>query len=253
MSAADLPIPPDIFFDDAPPLSDDDLDRLFAAADLLVDPPEGTSAYSSVADAIAGLAEGEDAPSYPRAQETARWQVDDDRTAAWAASKLAAAEGEVGRLAVQRDEWMERIGAWFDQASRKPRRTAEFMRGHLERYGLAVREETGQATLALPDATVKTTHRKARLEVVDDEVLAGWLEEHRADFAERFFTDGVLDEEAWRRLVRRTAKVYVGEARKVLRVVEVDDGWAVVGVDDEVVPGATVKSAETTATVEVNP
>lgn len=305
MSAADLPIPPEVFYDEAPPLSDDELERMFSAVDNIA-----FDGKFMLAEAFDVLADVEvDQPSYPAAQATARWQVNDDRTAAWAATKLAAAEGEVARLTAQRDEWMERIGVWFDQASRKPRRTAEFMRGQLERYGLAVREETGQATLALPDATVRTTHHKARLEVTDDEVLADWLDHHATDWKERFYPDGVFDEEAWEKLVRRTAKVYVGEARKVLRIVEVGDGArgtvlmdcghrdsayralegeefdmpdvgdvhvcfecdptgkpvlvegsfvekrtipVVVGVTDEVVPGATVRSAETTATVEVN-
>ena len=120
MTAAEVPIPPEMFYGEAPPLSDEDLDRMWSAA-------EHVAADLSIDEAAAlqVLAGPEDHSSLPAAQAAARWEVTDD-TAAWAAAKYAEATAALDGLAVQAEEWRQRIEGWFHQASRRHARPAGF-------------------------------------------------------------------------------------------------------------------------------
>ncbi len=232
MSAmSDMPIPAEVFAD-VPPITDDDLDRYFDAVDRIA---ESDSVDREVAEEW--LSSGETA-DYPHATIVARWSIEDDGSAAWAAAKWSTAVDEVERLRAQADDWASRIELWFSQASRRSERTAVHMAALLCDYGLRRRESTGEATLSLPSASVRTTKHQASVEVVDDDLAAAWCELVPADVLEKMLEDDEV-------LVRHTAKVYVGPLRRLVRV----EGDAAVGLDGEPVPGVIVRQASVTAKV----
>ena len=244
MSAFEQPIPAEVFYDEAPPLSDEDLDQLFAAVEHLADGDADVVEEVAFHEAMSVLAGPDDLPSTPHAQATARWEVTDD-TAAWAAAKYAEASVTLDQLAVQAEEWRARIEHWFRQASRRHARTAAFMEQRLEQYALRVREDGGPATIPLPAATLRTTVRKPSVIVEDDDAVAAWADSVPAGVLEEML-DGV-------ELVHRTVKVAVVPLRKLVRVQEEPDGaMFAVGLDGEPVAGAGVRPGSVTASVDVN-
>lgn len=214
MNPDDLPIPAEMFAEGPPPFGDDDLDALFGLVDTIA-----KDAGTASAEALACLRRDDVDYAPAEAVRAARWRVEDDRAAAWAAARLAEAEAERRRLSDQAADWRARIDAWEQHATRRPARTAEHFRGLLEDYGLRVRSaDPLRATITLPSATIRTTAKKEAVEVLDDAAVAAWLDlacdgdrglKLRAALDEAGVT---LDD-----LVQWRPKVYVGPLRKVTR------------------------------------
>jgi hypothetical protein len=210
VSAAELPIPAELAMD-APPLTDDDLDAYFgylaehedsdAELDHVAEQPE---AYR--ADIVEAL------PAH-------RFRIVDDGQAEWAMRKLAAAEAELEELRLRAEDWKERIQAWFDQAARRPQRSAAFFTGHLESYAVARREATGAATVTLPSGVVRTSGRKPAAEVADAREVASLLD-RAAVGAESVAWKKALDAVESENLWRWEPKVSIGELRRLVHVEE---------------------------------
>lgn len=227
MTAADLPIPADLAFD-APPLTDDQLDAYFAEAEHVEDAHE-IPVFSGEGVVDEFVADDE-AWGRREVRAVAGFQVTDLATAEWAMRKLAEAEAERAALAEQRDSWMERIGAWFDQASKRPTRTANFMTDRLLAFGRGERERNPRvATIPLPSGTIKTTASRPAVEVADDAALASYIADRltlppvpASDAAlarYRTWQEAVAEAEAeGDNLVKYTPKVYAGPLRAVASV-----------------------------------
>ena len=184
--------------------------------DLL--PPELASTDDTLPDDVLAYVAGEDAAlveaAVPEVAERAdRWEVADDGAAEWAMRHLAAAEDALAAVDQQRDEWVERIARWYDEATRPHLRTAEFMRGRLADYGDRARAE-GRNTVALPSGKVATRKAPAAVEVVDEDAVLAWLDTvpEDADVAEA-------------RKVK--VSVVVTPLRKATDLAEVPAGWEV--------------------------
>lgn len=192
MSAADVPLPPELALDEEP-FDDETLDNaLESLASRMAEVPEFRERIES-ADNIAPVV---------------RWRIESDEDAEWAMRKLALRERRLAEEERKAEDWRSRILAWFERATRRSRRSAEFFRGHLERYALERRQETGEATLWLPSGAVSTrasTKRKVR--VGDDEAFRRWALEHLGS-----------------PLVRVAPELVAAEADRRLQPVEVDDG-----------------------------
>jgi phage host-nuclease inhibitor protein Gam len=205
---SELPMPPEL----AAPEPDAD-----AWVHQLADQVAAVAAESSVDadDLAAGLAADEwteDAGASWVPEPARRWTVTDDGTAEWAMRHVAAADAELAALGAQADEWAGRIKAWFDQRARPVLATRGFMAAHLEAYALRRREANPKhKTLTLPSGVVRTSYVSAKVEVDDDATVAAWAEEH-----------GLAS------VVKVTKKVYVGDLRDEVEVVDWPIGVKVV-------------------------
>lgn len=206
-----LPIPAALAVDE-PPISDGDLAQLFdaavaLAADCAIDPDA----------AVEQLAADETAP---------RWAISDLGGAEWAMRHVAEADAELASLGAQRDEWVRRIGAWFDQATAGQLARRAFFAGHLERWGVAQRLATGKATFTVPSGVVRTRETKPKVAVRDEAAIIEWA-------------DSVLDAEAAALVAPQPApparKVYVQPLRDVVTITEVIDQAKLLMADGEVI------------------
>lgn len=217
MAATELPIPAELL-DEAPPITDADLDRLFDAADALAH-----DAAIDYAEAVRMVRE-----EHP----TAGWMIGGDNEAEWAGRKLAEALAEVGRYQQQAAAWAEKISRWLDEVTRKPMRTAMFMDEKLQDYAIGLRAFGGPATLNLPSVVVKTTEQQPKAEVVDNDALAAFLEQAFEFAFEVAGGTDMIETDRWKAwaaaiedqgvelvdVVRREAKVYVNPFRKLVSI-----------------------------------
>lgn len=112
------------------------------------------------------------------------WRIDGTNTAAWAMAKLAEADAELAGIAQQADEFHNRIDEWTEQQAKRPVRTREFFAGHLERYALWLREQSGVKTLNLPNGKVATRETAYRAVIEDADALLAWAEANDPDMIE---------------------------------------------------------------------
>ncbi len=144
-----------------------------------------------------------------------RWTITDDGAAEWAMRLLAAKQTEIDELAVKRDDWIDRITAWFEQAAKGPQRTISHFDALLERYAAERYEATKQPTLSLPSGKVSSRKVGGSIDVVDDKAVVQWIEEHLS--AEQY--DDLVKE------IAPTPKIM--QLRKLLKVVEQETGTSV--------------------------
>lgn len=109
-----------------------------------------------------------------------RWTITDDGAAEWAMRRLAAFAARAAEVRARAAGWRTPIDEWERAELERVERPARFFAGHLERYGLAVREANPrQATIPLPSGEIATRAPKApTVSVSDDEALVAWLGEH---------------------------------------------------------------------------
>jgi len=110
----------------------------------------------------------------PLPPEVEAWEVTDTGAAEWAMRLLAAYAAEGAAISDQAALYREQIDLWERHELGRIVRKVEFFRGHLERFALDWRHDTGRATLTLPSGEVKTTKRPARIEIVDEAAVLAW-------------------------------------------------------------------------------
>lgn len=142
-----------------------------------------------------------------------RWSIDGVATAEWAMAKLAVYQGRIAEAREQAEKWRVRVDEWEREQVALSAPHAEFFAGHLERYALERREETGEKTLHLPSGEVKTVGHRPKVAVEDDGAVARWAEV-------------ALTQDDRERVVRTTVEALVGELRTVVALVEVPDELA---------------------------
>lgn len=177
------PLPPEMALD-AEPFSDDELAAAFAQDD--------------------------DARFTGQHDGPLRWSIDGVATAEWAMAKLAAYDGRIAEAQQQAEAWRARVDEWEREQVARSAPHAAFFAGHLERYALERREETGEKTLHLPSGKVPTVEHRPKVAVEDDLAVAHW-----AALA--------LSEDDRERVVKTTVKAMLGELRTVVALVEVPD------------------------------
>lgn len=212
MTTPDDLLPADLAVD-APPLSDAELEAFY---DEWV-----TLASDAGIDLAPALALMEDsAPG--------RWRIEDDSAAEWAGRRLALAQAAVDYQTELATEWKRKIDLWLAQVTGTQRRTVDYMTDRLGDYAVRRREAGGSPTLSLPSVTVKTSDRKPKATVEDDELLAGWIE--------GALLNGGPRQEPWVKallehghdvedVVQRKAKVYVGPLRDLVTLGVRTDGY----------------------------
>lgn len=162
-------LPPADTYVDEPPLTDDDLIRL----------------YNTIDDYDELVAEDGAAAVDPG--PAAAWAVDGANTAAWAMTKLAAAHAEIADAAERRDAYIARIVDAYTAETKRATRDAEFFTGHLVAYAIAVRAETGDRTKTVitPAGVVKTTAHADRVVVIDPDTVLAWAATYAPDAIKR--------------------------------------------------------------------
>lgn len=191
----------------------------------LMDEPEGASEALAAIEAAFGLAESAEV-SLAQAvvmiadAEPQGWRVRSDEDAEWAGRHLAEATAELEALRERAARWQERIEAWFVQAAREPAKAAEFWTAHLDWFAREQRE-AGRKSVKLPSVKLSTRSTAACAEVADEEALVAWA---LATWDE----GGTV-------APPQPRKAYVGELRKLTRVVEVIDRARLVLAGGEVI------------------
>lgn len=198
MSLADLPLPPELAYDDAPPLSDADLEAweasvLALADDVSLSVEEAAATLLEAAEhpqllvTATALTEAElraslDLPQAPMVlpsegatiETKPPFRIADDGCAEWAMRHLAAIDGDLAELRERAQGWTQRIQAWFDSSARPLQARRAFFDYHLSRYGAERRAETGAATVKLPSGKVATRQVQAAAKVADEAQVLAW-------------------------------------------------------------------------------
>lgn len=110
----------------------------------------------------------------PLPPEVEAWEVHDTGAAEWAMRLLAAYNAEGQAIIDQAALYQEQINLWERHELARIVRKAEFFKGHLERFGLDWRDNTGRPTLSLPSGEVKTTKSPARIKITDEDAVLAW-------------------------------------------------------------------------------
>lgn len=118
-----------------------------------------------------------DAMGVDPGEQVDRWVIGNDDEAEWAMRKLASAQARLAAAERKAEVWRSQIDAWLADVTAADRSSVEFFRDRLERYAVANRAATGEASLRLPSGTVTTRKVAARIAVEDPTAvgLLGWV------------------------------------------------------------------------------
>lgn len=212
MALSEHPLPPDLALD-VVPFDDDALDEYLAAGDTAED----------------------------LAPTVAAWRIDDDGAAEWAMRNLVARRRRIDDLARRRDEWMEKIAHWFEQASAGDSRSAAFFEGALADYLRRLREEDeDRKSLVLPSGRITSTGTGGKATVVDVDAVVAWIQKN---LPERYDA-----------LVKDEPTVRLADFRKATKIVERANEVVVLVLDCEHrVDAGENPGAETVDCVECGP
>ena len=167
--------------------------------------------------------------------EAQRWEITGIRSAEWAMARAAQYDARLAEIDAEADHWRRMIDDWVDRQSREARRSSEFFHGHLERFALAQREATGEATLRLPSGEVRTRKGQGRFVVTDEDAALCWAPDEAT--RRRLLVSKVKDHvEVVQRLAGWLVPVWSGQ--EMSRFVPVD-GPDEQGDPDPVPEGAT--------------
>lgn len=156
-------IPPELALD-TPPVTDAEVAELVAmAAELALDPEQ----LPDLTDTVDG--------------SPARWRIEDDGAAEWAARKYAAAMAELEPIDQARARWVARIDTWYEQTAGPVLGTAAFFEGHLRDYVRRIRAASAGdiKSVRLPSARLWSRGSDTpKVVVTDKERAATWAEAH---------------------------------------------------------------------------
>ncbi len=107
------------------------------------------------------------------APEAERWRVDTSQAAEWVMRKLARAHARLADLDAERAEYLAQIDAWYADASRGERATADWAHAQLADWAIRQREaDPDIKTLHLPSGRVATRLNPTRPKVLEPSDLA---------------------------------------------------------------------------------
>lgn len=130
-----------------------------------------------------------------------RWRIEDPGSAEWAMRRFGEAAARLAEIETQAREWRDRVDAWAKAESAEPGRREAYFAERLTEWAKRQRRATGVATSRVPSGSVATRAAQPRIEVVDAEALASWIEANLPTIAEE--------------IVRRTVSVPVTAVRKL--------------------------------------
>lgn len=169
------PMPPELAIEVAP-LSDAVLERLDQAFGEAEDDGIGPEQWEKLYTG-ADPFQDETAPAAAHLvpAEARGWRIDGTGSAEWAMRHVAAIDTELATLTEQRDEWRDRIDAWFSHRAGTLERRRGFFATHLQLYALERREADPKAkTLTLPAGVVRTIEHKPSVAVEDEPAVIQW-------------------------------------------------------------------------------
>lgn len=169
------PMPPELAIEVAP-LSDAVLERLDQAFGEAEDDGIGPEQWEKLYTG-ADPFQDETAPAAAHLvpAEARGWRIDGTGSAEWAMRHVAAIDTELATLTQQRDEWRDRIDAWFSHRAGTLERRRGFFATHLQLYALERRETDPKAkTLTLPAGVVRTIEHKPSVAVEDEPAVIQW-------------------------------------------------------------------------------
>jgi Bacteriophage Mu Gam like protein len=114
------------------------------------------------------------------------WRITDDGAADWALRKLARARArqqEVDNLLKDR---MDHLRAWHRDASEPLDREVAHWTALLEAYALERREQTGAASVRLPNGELVTRKVNRAVEITDARALLAWLDDQPTELLDRW-------------------------------------------------------------------
>jgi len=151
----------------------------------------------------------------------------------WAFRKLAAIkakEEEIGKL-VERE--LERIKLWETEQKKAIQQDKEFFEGLIQQYhAKQLAADPKAKTLSTPYGKSKARATKAQPDKADEEALLHYVKANKMD-------EFIKESLKW------------GDLKKTLKVVSIGEKEIVVDNNGEVVPGAIVKPASITYSLEV--
>jgi hypothetical protein len=108
------------------------------------------------------------------------WKVGDDSAADWCLRKLARARARQAEIDALMEERLENLRRWHEQASAPQAQEEAHWTGLLYEYALWRRQETGTASVKLPNGELLTrkTNSGGSVEISDAKALLAWLDEH---------------------------------------------------------------------------
>lgn len=177
-----------------------------------------------------------------RAEAIERWRPTSTREAEWCMQELRAALECKAAIETDAQEMVDRVQSWLEWRMKGANVAGRIRRfeGLLVRYALDIRSDSGDKvkTVELPSGKIKTRHDKPRPFVADEAALVEWAESH--------------EDARWQeQVVVRVPKVQLAELKKLVQIIELDDGSQVVATPEgELVEGVGVSEESFTAAVE---
>lgn len=174
-----LPVlPAELTYDDAPPLSDADLEA-YGDAHVLA----ATDSGLNVEDVDPDLLVAEEGDAYAARHlvpaAVRRFRIEDDGTAAWAMAKVADIDVALAELTDSADGYRRRIALWFDRAAKPLKGRRLLLEGHLKDYARRERErDPKRKTVTLPTGKVSSRSSQPAVKVADEAEVIGWAKAH---------------------------------------------------------------------------
>lgn len=108
-----------------------------------------------------------------------KWRVDGERTADWALRRLASSRARMDRARAQAAEQIAIINEWLAGELEREQRDERFFVGKLAEW-MRELEANGDTrkTVRYPSGTIKRRAGRTHLEVIDEDGLVAWLEDH---------------------------------------------------------------------------
>lgn len=169
-------------------------------------------------------------------EERERFQITDDKQAAWAMRKLAAIRKRQAEVSGIADLERERIAAWETQQIEALSGDTAYFTGLLVQYARTERDANDRKSVVLPHGSVKSRAGSRRVEIVDADAFTVWAQKNAPT------------------LVR----VRVEPDKAAIRAAIPDDVMRATNplpVDSttgEVMPGVSITRSEITYTVEID-
>lgn len=177
-------LPAELTYDDAPPLSDADLEAygdaaVTAATDSGMDVEHVDYRELAAPRDLDGSTNAYAASVFvPEAVR--RWRIEDDDAATWAMAKVAAIDVELAELTAGRESYTRRIGRWFDKSAKPLVARRMLLEGHLKDYARRERaRDPKRKTVLLPTGRVSSRGGSApSVKVADEDAVIAWAKTH---------------------------------------------------------------------------
>lgn len=112
------------------------------------------------------------------------FRVDNDAKAEWALRKLARIRHRQQANQELADAEIQRVKEWLEDVQHPLTNDAAYFEGILTDYAIVQRQEDDRKTISLPHGKLRSTERKAGVEISDAKALTEWAIENHPDIVE---------------------------------------------------------------------